>query len=272
MRPLSLFKVQRLARIFVVVMLLMSTMTASGQTIAEELKADPNRGAGNFYALPIGKMPKDTPAPMGKKPFYINHYGCPGSYYREIESVYEEPYAVFAKADSLGKLTKLGQDVKKRLELLRQDAKDRIGELTTKGVEQCRDQIRQMVKRFPDILTPKGYYSCRSIVQNNCIMTLQESLVELSSMMQPMKTNVIATHREDRFMAPQDKVLEAMRWDSLTLARYNRFLALNTGNARLMESLFTDQNFLINQVDPETLSPSSTSLPAASSTPSSLAP
>ena len=62
-------------------MLLMSTMTASGQTIAEELKADPNRGAGNFYALPIGKMPKDTPAPMGKKPFYINHYGCPGSYY-----------------------------------------------------------------------------------------------------------------------------------------------------------------------------------------------
>ena len=254
MRPLNLFKVQRLARIFVVVMLLMSTMTASGQTVAEELQADPNRGAGNFYALPIGKMPKDTPAPMGKKPFYINHYGCPGSYYREIESVYEEPYAVFAKADSLGKLTKLGQDVKKRLELLRQDAKDRIGELTTKGVEQCRDQIRQMVKRFPDILTPKGYYSCRSIVQNNCIMTLQESLVELSSMMQPMKTNVIATHREDRFMAPQDKVLEAMRWDSLTLARYNRFLALNTGNARLMESLFTDQNFLINQVDPETLS------------------
>ena len=254
MRPLDLFKVQRLERISVVGMLLMSTMTASGQTIAEELKADPNRGAGNFYALPIGKMPKDTPAPMGKKPFYINHYGCPGSYYREIESVYEEPYAVFAKADSLGKLTKLGQDVKKRLELLRQDAKDRIGELTTKGAEQCRDQIRQMVKRFPDILTPNGYYSCRSIVQNNCIMTLQESLVELSSMMQPMKTNVRATHREDRFMAPQDKVLEAMRWDSLTLARYNRFLALNTGNARLMESLFTDQNFLINQVDPETLS------------------
>ena len=55
-------------------------------------------------------------------------------------------------------------------------------------------------------------------------------------------------------MDPQDKVLEAMRWDSLTLAHYNRFLALNSGNARLMESLFTDQNFVIKSIDPETLS------------------
>ncbi len=254
MRPLYLFSAQRLARFFMGGMLLMSTITATGQTIAQELKTDPNRAAGTFYALPIGKMPKDTPAPEGKKPFYINHYGCPGSYYREMESIYEEPCAVFAKADSLGKLTKLGKDVKLRLELLRRDATGRIGELTTKGVKQCHDLILQMVKRFPDILTPDGYYSCRSIVQNNCLMTLEESLVQLSSMMQPMSTNVMASHYEDRFMDPQDKTLEAIRWDSLTQKRYDRFLALNTGNARLMESLFTDQNFLIEQVDPEVLS------------------
>ena len=254
MRPLNLFNVQRLARIFVVGMLFMSTMTASGQTVAEELKADPNRAAGSFYALPIGKMPKDTPAPKGKKPFYINHYGCPGSYYREIESIYKEPYDVFTKADSLGKLTKLGQDVKLRLDLLCRDSKDRIGELTTKGAEQIRELTRQMVLRFPDMFTPKGYYSCRSIVQNNCLMTLEEAMVQLSSMVQPAQLRNTASHREDRFMDPQDKVLEDMRWDSLTLAHYNRFLALNTGNARLMESLFTDQNFLIEQTDPELLS------------------
>ena len=88
--------------------LLSVAVTASVQTVDQELQADPNRSAGNFYALPIDKMPKDTPAPEGKKPFYINHYGCPGSYYRESISLYEEPYQVFAKADSLGKLTKLG--------------------------------------------------------------------------------------------------------------------------------------------------------------------
>ena len=97
--------VNRLTRLFVGCLLLMGAVTATGQTVAEELLADPNRAAGNFYALPIDKMPKDTPAPEGKKPFYINHYGCSGSYYRESISLYEEPYQVFAKADSLGKLT-----------------------------------------------------------------------------------------------------------------------------------------------------------------------
>ena len=235
-------------------MLLMSTMTASGQTVVEELKADPNRAAGNFYALPIGKMPKDTPAPEGKKPFYINHYGCPGSYYREMESVYEEPYAVFAKADSLGKLTKLGQEVKKRLELLRSDAKGRFGELTSKGAEQSHEQIRQIVQRFPEMFTPDSYFSSRSIVQNNCIMTAEEAMVHLSSLVQPLDINLTSSHRDNRFMDPQDKALQALCWDSLTQARYDRFMTLNTGNARLMKSLFNDQNYLIKETDPAALS------------------
>ena len=254
MEQFNRFFVQRLACAFIGCLLLMGAVTATGQTIAQELIADPNRAAGSFYALPVGKMPKDTPAPKGKKPFYINHYGCPGSYYRETESIYEAPYAVFAKADSLGKLTKLGHDVKMRLDLLRRDSKDRIGELTTKGAQQIRDLTRQMVLRFPDMFTENGYYSSRSIVQNNCLLSVEEAMVQLSSMLQCPQINLTASHKEDRFMDPQDKVLEGLRWDSLTQARYDRFLALNTGNARLMESLFTDQNFLIEQVDPEVLS------------------
>ena len=227
---------------------------ANGQTVAEELHADVNRAAGTFYALPVGKMPKDTPAPDGKKPFYINHYGCPGSYYHETRSLYEEPYAVFAKADSLGKLTKLGKEVLQRLALMRQDARDRTGELTSKGALQTRELTRQLALRFPDMFTPKGYYSGRSIVQNNCILSAEEAIVQLSSMFQPLLTRVTVSHREDRFMTPKDPKLEAQCWDSLTTARYDRFLALNTGNARLMESLFTDQNFVVNNVDPEMLS------------------
>ena len=227
---------------------------ANGQTVAEELQADVNRAAGTFYALPVSKMPKDTPAPDGKKPFYINHYSCPGSYYHETRALYEEPYAVFAKADSLGKLTKLGKEVLQRLALMRQDARDRTGELTSKGALQTRELTRQLALRFPDMFTPKGYYSGRSIVQNNCILSVEEAIVQLSSMFQPLLTRVTVSHSEDRFMTPKDPKLEAQCWDSLTTARYDRFLALNTGNARLMESLFTDQNFVVNNVDPEMLS------------------
>ena len=227
---------------------------ANGQTVAEELQADVNRAAGTFYALPVSKMPKDTPAPDGKKPFYINHYSCPGSYYHETRALYDEPYAVFAKADSLGKLTKLGKEVLQRLALMRQDARDRTGELTSKGALQTRELTRQLALRFPDMFTPKGYYSGRSIVQNNCILSVEEAIVQLSSMFQPLLTRVTVSHSEDRFMTPKDPKLEAQCWDSLTTARYDRFLALNTGNARLMESLFTDQNFVVNNVDPEMLS------------------
>lgn len=244
----------RLAQVFLGGILLTGTTQADAQTIAQELQADPNRAAGMLYALPVSRAHKDTPVPGDKKPFYINHYGCPGSYYRETNALYEEPYTVFAKADSLGKLTKLGRDVKLKLDLLQRDAKDRTGELTSKGAQQCRDLARQMVERLPSMFTPNGYYSGRSIVQNNCLMTLEETMVQLSSMVRPMKINMTTSHREDRFMDPQDKKLESLRWDSLTLDRYNRFLALNTGNARLMESLFTDQNFVIKQVDPEQLS------------------
>lgn len=246
--------VYRLTRFFVSGLLLTSAVTAAGQTVAESLLADPNRAAGNFYALPVGKMPKDTPAPEGKKPFYINHYGCPTSFYRESSDLYEGPYAVFAKADSLGKLTKLGQDVKRRLELVWRDAQGRTGELTSKGALQSRELTRQLVLRFPDIFTPDGYCSSRSVMQNNCLMTLLESTVQLSSMVQPMQINFMSSHREDRFMDPHDKRLEELRWDSLTQARYNRFMSLNSGNSRLMESLFNDQNYLIQVVDPESLS------------------
>ena len=59
MKALYLFITQKQSRIIVGGVLMMSTMAATGQTVAQELKADPNRAAGSFYALPIGKMPKD---------------------------------------------------------------------------------------------------------------------------------------------------------------------------------------------------------------------
>ena len=64
MIPLYSSIIYRLARGFVDCMMLMSAMTAAGQTVAQELKADPNRAAGSFYALPIGKMPKELRADL----------------------------------------------------------------------------------------------------------------------------------------------------------------------------------------------------------------
>ena len=92
-------------------MMVMAGMMTQAQDVVKELKDDVNRSAGTNYSLPAVKVENDTPAPGGKKPFYINHYACPSSYYLQKEEYYDEPLEVFMKADSLGKLTKLGKDV-----------------------------------------------------------------------------------------------------------------------------------------------------------------
>jgi hypothetical protein len=233
----------------VVVSVLVSVSVQAQTEIAKEMKADINRAAGMFYTRPVDKMPKDTPPPAGKKPFYINHYGCPGAYYLDKPEYYTETYAIFAKADSLGKLTKLGQDVLRRISLLYDDAKNRYGELTVKGAQQTRALMKQLVDRFPETFTPEGYYSVRSIVENRCILTMHEALLQLSSMRQPIMTRSYASYQEKPFMNPDDKLLTDQRLDSLTMARYERFRLLNSDDGRLMGSLFNDQNYVITNIN-----------------------
>ena len=235
--------------IWVVISLLVSVSVQAQNTIAKEMEADINRAAGMFYTRSIGKMPKDTPPPAGKKPFYINHYGCPGAYYLDKSEYYTETYAIFAKADSLGKLTKLGQDVFRRIRLLCEDAKDRYGELTAKGAQQSRAHVKQLVERFPDMFTAKGYYSVRSVVENRCILTMQEGLLQLSAMQQPLTARSRVSYQEKPFMDPVDKELIGQRLDSLTKARFERFKMLNSDDGRLMNALFNDQNYVITNID-----------------------
>ena len=234
---------------WVIVSLLVSASVQAQTDVIKEMKADINRAAGMFYTRPVGKMPKDTPPPAGKKPFYINHYGCPGAYYLDKSEYYTETYAIFAKADSLGKLTPLGKDVFRRIRLLCEDAKGRYGELTKKGAQQSRALVKQMVERFPDMFTAKGYYSVRSVVENRCILTMQEGLLQLSAMQQPLTARSRVSFQEKPFMDPEDKLLTSQRLDSLTMARFDRFKMLNSDDGRLMNALFNDQNYVITNID-----------------------
>jgi len=246
---------EAMKKIFLIIFAVITTpLVVQAQIVEKELKADFNRASGMFYARKAGKMPKDTPAPSGKKPFYINHYGCPGSYYLDKSEYYTETYAVLAKADSLGKLTKLGKDVLRRIKMLYKDAEGRYGELTTEGAKQTRSLMKQMVERFPDMFTPKGYYSVRSIVLNRCIMTMEEALLQLSSMQQPLVARSKASLEELKFMDGIDKELASQRVDSMTRISYDHFTALNSNDGRLMTSLFNDQGYVLSNIDAGKLS------------------
>ena len=56
---------------------------SSGQTLSafEHIRQNRSFSASNYCIYPDSTLPALTPAPQGKKPFYISHYGRHGSRY-----------------------------------------------------------------------------------------------------------------------------------------------------------------------------------------------
>ena len=222
---------------------------AVAQTLRSELQDDPYRTAGTLMAYPLQEQQHDTPPPGGKKPFYINHFGCQGSYYQDNPEFYDAPFITLAKADSLEMLTKLGRDVLKRVGQLRSDAYNRSGELSEVGAAQHRNLMKRMVERFPEVFELGTIASGRSTTVNRCILSMEEALVQLA-ILRPMVISHKASERSSYYLNPQGKNLTPPKMDSATQAVYEDFVARNTtDDMRLMKKLFRDMSYVSSHVD-----------------------
>ena len=227
---------------------------ATAQTVADELRNDVRRAAGMHYALMLEKSPHDTPPPAGKKPFYVNHYGCPSAYYLERSEFYDAPFETLSRADSLGMLTAQGKTVLLQVAQLRKDANGKTGELTEAGKRQAREIAQQMVTRLPELFASNCYVDGRSIVQNHCLLTLGEAVLQLSRTCHPLRGSINASQRFQSWMNPQDKKLENMRQDSLTLVAYDDFTSRWAPDDKaLMGKLFSDADYA-REIDAAALS------------------
>ena len=213
------------------------------QSVAEELREDVRRAAGMHYALPLQGV-HDTPPPAGKRPFYVNHYGCPSAYYLERPEFYDDPYRTLLCADSLGKLTEMGKKALHKVAQLRRESRDRTGELTEAGKLQTKEISRQLTQRLPEMFTDSTFVDVRSVVQNHCLLTSGEAALQMSFTHHPLRMKISASHRSQPWMNPQDKRLEALRDDTTAMARYNEFAARwAPDNTHLMATLFSDAEY-----------------------------
>ena len=91
--------------------------TISAQTVKDHIRENPAYASCNYHIYPDSIDAQLTPAPKGKKPFYISHYGRHGSRYISNRSGFDEPFMMMMHADSLDELTPTGQRV---LEVMKQ--------------------------------------------------------------------------------------------------------------------------------------------------------
>ena len=241
--------VTRDIRQWVSALLLLICTQSTAQTVAEEIKTIPQCSAGIIYALPTGKHQTDTPAPDGKKPFYISHFGSTAAYYLEKVSEYDQPINTLAKADSMNMLTPLGKDVLRRLQFIKEDAQDRLGEMTVTGAQQMKELAQEMVDRFPDIFVDSCLVDARSIVRNHCIMSMQEVMTQIARHRAALKLRQKSSHSNDPWIYVIDKELVDERFNAETDAAYKAFIKANHTFNHLWESLFASTDYVKEHVD-----------------------
>ena len=226
------------------------SMTIGAQNIQEELKADHNK-AGSNYCIYLGPSAsvKDTPAPKGKKPFYISHYGRHGSRYLIHQREYDYPYATLMAADRDGKLSEQGKTVFEHVKLLREEAHNRLGELTPLGAEQHRDIAKRMFKRFPQVFKGNVTIDAKSTVVIRCIISMSNFLGQLAVLNPKLQFKSDASEYDMYYMNLQDRKLYNQKWNDKATDAYEAFCRKHARHEKPMLRLFNDSTYAWDNIN-----------------------
>lgn len=149
------------------------------ESINKELKENPMRAGGIYFAYPYGSIDRPigtpatgTPSPEGYTPVYISHYGRHGSRYMMNEVDYIKAIGPLEEAASYSGLTPLGSDILRKLQILYDEAENHAGELTKLGAAQHRGIAQRMYRSFSRLFTSGKRVEARSSVVPRCLMSM----------------------------------------------------------------------------------------------------
>ncbi len=223
------------------------------QPLRDDIRKNIRCSANSLMAYPGPQQQRQSPAPKGKRPFYISHYGRYGSCYLSDRKDYETPYRMLATADSASQLTPLGCDVLHRLDQIRHDAINHWGELSDVGSRQHQHIMRRMVEHFPEVFTDTTTVDARSMTTLPCMLSMEYAMIQLSRMCPTVKIHHNATRRDLTYLNQRDKRLELLQKDSAVTAALAIFRRTYTDNNRLMQLLFRDMGYVREYVDDDKL-------------------
>lgn len=231
---------------------LFAHMPLQGQTALKIIRENPKFSASNYCIYPDSGLNNQTPPPDGKKPFYISHYGRHGSRYLSNYKGYEIPYEMLSHADSLGKLTPVGQRVLHEMKDIIADSEGRWGDLTGIGKKQQRDIAARMVDNFPEVFKGNAFVNARSTIVTRCMLSMGSALQAMVAKNPQLQIDMNSSYSDMWYLNYQDKLLRDSMMNSRAKKAYDEFREKRSRNPRLMSLLFNDSAYVresVNEVD-----------------------
>ena len=228
---------------------LFTILPLSAQPVMEIIKQHPAYSSCNYDIYPDSIPDNLTPAPAGKKPFYISHYGRHGSRYISNRTGYDTPYKMMIQAEKVDELTPTGKKVLQEMKRILNDAEDRWGELTDIGSKQERQIARRMITRFPEVFEDSAHVSALSTIVPRCMISMSYALMELVQANPRLQITMESTKRTQHYMNFQDPVLRKGYMTPQAQKAYDAYIAPLTSNSRLTEMIFKNPDIVKEIVD-----------------------
>lgn len=225
------------------------TSGADAQQAYDIIKQKPAYASCNYDVYPDSVIGHETPAPAGKRPFYISHYGRHGSRYINRRSGYDIPYRMMAQAEAVNELTATGKRVFQEMNFILEDSEDRWGDLTALGRRQHRQIASRMMERYPDVFADSAIVSARSTTVPRCIMSMESALMALAQRNPQLTIMMDASKSTQWYMNHQDPLLRTSKLTPEAQKAYDAYTDSRMGNSRLMELLFKNPDIVKEIVD-----------------------
>lgn len=239
-------------RIATLVFLAVFARSVWSQTSRDEIGQNANLAASNYLAYP-SPVKTLTPAPTGKRPFYISHYGRHGSRYLIDSADYYATRDILADADRQGKLTYTGREVLRKVRMMCDESCNRYGELTPLGAQQHREIARRMYERFPEVFADSATIDAKSTVVIRCILSMENALMELKTLNPSLRIVHDASQHDMYYMNHADSLLISIRHSDATKAFTDRWNKEHINPTRVMSRLFNDDSYVRRNVNSRSL-------------------
>jgi hypothetical protein len=225
-------------RLLTLCLLWLSIAAGHAQQALEIIKANRSFAASNYSIYPDTALPVLTPAPEGKVPFYISHYGRHGSRYIENRKGFDIPYNMLCKADSMNELTEVGKKALKVMRVIFADTEKHWGDLTSFGQKQHRGIARRMMENFPEVFEGPAIVDARSTIVPRCILSMGAALNVMTMTNPELRISMKASQEDMWYMNHQDPVLRKNGMGGDAKTPYDEYISSRKHNERLMDLLF----------------------------------